>query len=813
MQLILKPLSHPELGEIAIDDCLFAIGRHEPPFSEYPPQHTAKLSRRHARIFEQDGAVYLVDLGSLNGTTVNGQLLAREPVALHDGDEICLAGYLAYRCQQVAGKQSLAAPPVVVTLVPEKAGVEPIVIGQFPFMVSKADEAFARYRSVFPDEVRFLSRRHAHIFLREGQPFVEDLGSTNGTFVSGQRLDEHAVALHEGAVLAFGGDHFVYRVHIDRPADITGEPTGAELSQLTENIEQADVTRTTFVTSADSFLDIFCADDEEDEQPAEAESEVADTGGTATLPAGRVGRAGVFVRELRAAFGGLGGGGRRALSVAAGIVLVAAAVWGYVHWQGAPEREIRALLEAGDLARAAERAGTLAADRADDPAVRQLATEALMRYTVPEWADRVQAGRFDDAHAWLERMRELAHDNQEAGALLGLLDWVSDLEAYVAARGGSGAPLRLFRDEAPLAALLDWWEEDIAAHRRMASRISVYAPEFDRIRPLAFSHLRMLRSEKSLFLPAIAELKQAVAAALAAGELDAMAERLDAFEDQFPRIQGLEGLRADLARYRELQELRARQDWVRAMAFLNGKPFVTPIFQRQAEALQAGILPPPEVVARFGQADALWQAGELEQALRVLEELADGPWGEGAGQELLRRRTLVDAFRALDEAQGKADYTEQLLGFYGSLRPEVDRYFVQAVEAQVSTHRKRVLADADRALSSARKAWSDYRQRGGIRGLERLQARISKRYREQARRLREAYAESRRAAHAFRLTGTELPEAVQALVDQVANEVQLQRRSLEELGMVLEPDLLRAKLELLPPAEIRIPPAPSAGAG
>jgi pSer/pThr/pTyr-binding forkhead associated (FHA) protein len=70
MQLILKPISEPELGEIIVNDSLFAIGRHEEPFAGYDSRFVTRLSRRHARIFEQDGMVYLADLGSLNGTRV-----------------------------------------------------------------------------------------------------------------------------------------------------------------------------------------------------------------------------------------------------------------------------------------------------------------------------------------------------------------------------------------------------------------------------------------------------------------------------------------------------------------------------------------------------------------------------------------------------------------------------------------------------------------------------------------------------------------------------------------------------------------------
>lgn len=43
-------------------------------------------SRRHARIDLQDGVFVLTDLGSVNGTSVNGRRIQQQP--LRDGDEI-----------------------------------------------------------------------------------------------------------------------------------------------------------------------------------------------------------------------------------------------------------------------------------------------------------------------------------------------------------------------------------------------------------------------------------------------------------------------------------------------------------------------------------------------------------------------------------------------------------------------------------------------------------------------------------------------------------------------------------------------------
>ena len=54
-----------------------------------------------------------------------------------------------------------------------------------------------------------VSRRHARITIARGQVLVEDLGSTNGCFLNGQRLGA-ATVLKEGAVLRIGSHHLKY---------------------------------------------------------------------------------------------------------------------------------------------------------------------------------------------------------------------------------------------------------------------------------------------------------------------------------------------------------------------------------------------------------------------------------------------------------------------------------------------------------------------------------------------------------------------------------------------------------------------------
>ena len=282
-QIVLRPLSHPELAEIGIDETLFPVGRNEPPFDTYPADAVADLSRRHARIFCENGIIHIADMGSKNGTAVNGIDVRQKTARLQQGDELQFGRGLKFQVQLRAHAPVPVARLLSLTLQPEDGatGLQPIVIAQFPFLISKADATFSRYREAHAQQVNFLSRRHAHVFLKRGLPQVEDLGSTNGTFVNGRRLDEHATPLEEGDTVGFGGRFFVYRVVLQKE-DVAADPTltrytgipvrhdatqpGAPVASVAPAMPGAtpqmrfDIDRTTFIGAPNSFLEIFCVD-------------------------------------------------------------------------------------------------------------------------------------------------------------------------------------------------------------------------------------------------------------------------------------------------------------------------------------------------------------------------------------------------------------------------------------------------------------------------------------------------------------------------------------------------------------------------
>jgi pSer/pThr/pTyr-binding forkhead associated (FHA) protein len=167
----------------------------------------SEVSSKHASFVPMDGGLAVEDLDSTNGTFVNGQRLSGSH-RLQPGDRIQIGSMVL----EVRGPAAAPAPaetpavaqplavtrerriptlPLLVFTSGQMAGTELPVAGQ---VVVGRDPGAA---DVILDQDTEISRRHATFSQSGAGLTVQDLGSTNGTFVNGRRLTG-AIALETG---------------------------------------------------------------------------------------------------------------------------------------------------------------------------------------------------------------------------------------------------------------------------------------------------------------------------------------------------------------------------------------------------------------------------------------------------------------------------------------------------------------------------------------------------------------------------------------------------------------------------------------
>ncbi len=169
------------------------------------------VSRRHAQLDRKDEDTFeLTDLGSRNGTKVNGEPVGKEPRLVKPGDQVAIGDYnLSVRTDVSAGI------PMGRQMDPgENAGVGKVtpharlvMLGdpepgrEFDltvnlYVVGRSEEANMKI-----DDAS-ISRAHARLDGDEGQWTISDLDSINGIFVNGMRKDDYL--LKSGDVIEMG---------------------------------------------------------------------------------------------------------------------------------------------------------------------------------------------------------------------------------------------------------------------------------------------------------------------------------------------------------------------------------------------------------------------------------------------------------------------------------------------------------------------------------------------------------------------------------------------------------------------------------
>ena len=802
----LTPLACPELGVIEVSDALFSVGRGRGDFKRLSAANSERLSERHARLFGQNGGLFVVDLGSEFGTFVNGQPVSGKPVALNQGDEVNFGGSLPFRidlaepdpepAQDDGADTTLSLEPV-----DPQSGPEPLRISAFPFVVSKKSEVFAKYRDRVGAELDFISRRHAQVSLQDGRILLQDLGSTNGTRVDGRLIGDQAVVLENGQTVAFGGDYFVYRVSIQVPVE-------ARLPVAEPPVQRPTPPRaesTTFVTAGSSFLDILCADDSKHEADTKAQTDPdgKQTERAATEKKRLIPLPDQLVRLLQ----GLDRAALRRLQVIAASVVAVLFVIGFLLTRDSPTERIESLLAEGRiddaLQIARDKVGALGGDTSFD----RLALRALIMKTLPPWLDAYDDSDFASMQTVVEAGRDASPEQTATLDYIDTLSLIGDVKQVVDARGGAGAPLRLFDPEsAEVRAVVDVWNRPRPDKRKVTQSLLGAVPAEDAVLvrryrdayQKAVSDVRALESRLAVYEPAIKQVESTIARSLASGALDDLSEDLDRFAERYSQFSGFDALQRDLERYLELVEATSGERVIDAVELAATSAFYAAPFAAAAERLVRDELPAEAFLDSYASALEAWQAGEVESALAQLQPLLTSDSSDIAQREIIRIEAIVSDVNALQTLERSAEYDERVLTLYHSLDGDRDRYIVSLLRAEYDDSRAAVEVRAHQAAAAAARAWGEYKARGGITSTQRLQSGIDEDYRQSAAVLERAASAKREARRLFDLAKVPTPPEHEAPLSAVEKEVALQYQALDELVGVLQESGLREKRSLLP---------------
>ncbi len=224
------------------------------------------VSRRHAEIRRQDGRYILLDLGSFNGTLLNGRRIV-EPEVLHDNDRVELGpGGPTIRfidpthpspgaAQQPAEYADNAAAEFAHKAGPSSRKMATMVFGsERPLQISHGAGADGPQRFIERSfgnaaqltigrgeecDIRLdgllISNRHASVSQASSGLAIEDLSSTNGTYINGERLTGRRFIKPEDFVQI---GPFVLRVHPERGVFVfdTRAKTRIDVFQVTKEV-------------------------------------------------------------------------------------------------------------------------------------------------------------------------------------------------------------------------------------------------------------------------------------------------------------------------------------------------------------------------------------------------------------------------------------------------------------------------------------------------------------------------------------------------------------------------------------------------
>lgn len=802
MEIKLIPLMADISEPFLLDDHLACIGRAAPPLNQLPSERLQQLSRSHARIFREEGDLYLVDLGSRNGTYLNGQKLQDQPVVVKDGDELRF-GNLAFKVEDRGVAPALEQDqeaPVFLELC-HRGGDQraQILVTEFPWLVGKHEDAIVQFATQENVTIPFLSRRHAHFFLVDDSIYIEDLGSTNGTFVNGERLSGDSHKIQHGDLIQFGKkNEMAFSVVLHET--VADDDRTEIIDYDSEQPDQSELEpHTVLVDKANTFLEIFCDDMEDEadpEQPSEDESEAAPASPKKKSVAGA---------WLNLFFGQSESGSdapskNKWIVAVVVILLVGVGVGGYGYWSQTPLVKAKKLAESGKFQRSAQIAAAAVAAGEDSQELENLAVSAAIQWLLPKWQQAIDSGDFNEADSIAQQFASEFSSNPELDAISYLLSWTGRLEQAV---GGAEAKSKndLYTATPLLKQLQSDWKDNKAACRKAINILTQEYPAFSETHNTLSSQLRFISSNEPS-LEAITELDQQLKRGIDEGDVEQLRFALAEFIGNYPALLKGTKLQSDIGLYADLLNARDAHQFAQLTTNLASKPFRTRVFISYAEPALTAELPDQSYIDRYLSAETAWASGNLVEAIDIMTLLESENRSGLAGQTLASYNEIITRYGVLldisdVELSNNESLKQQLVELYQMLDPEKDRYIYKKLEPKFKQLQLTGRIDTERKLIRAHELWSRYQSLGGIKNLMRFEDRVSTQFTARAKELTEAQSLFSAAIKEADSAGVSISKQDLELASLVSREIKRQREAIEEARSVLGDKVTTRKLALL----------------
>jgi pSer/pThr/pTyr-binding forkhead associated (FHA) protein len=210
----------PENGEIVLGRFDSATNVTPDVDLSYDDRENLAISRRHARIIACEGRHEIEDLGSTNGTRVNGiRLRIGQKVRLRSGDRVslgyCEFMYIPIPEVKISPRDPFPQAYLCVTYTGHRFPLQTwgeVIVGRSDPSVGLTPDVDL---SQAKDVAHVVARRHAKIIARSGRHYLEDLGSANGTKINGTQIRLNELRMLDlGDHIWLGGCVVVYEMEL-----------------------------------------------------------------------------------------------------------------------------------------------------------------------------------------------------------------------------------------------------------------------------------------------------------------------------------------------------------------------------------------------------------------------------------------------------------------------------------------------------------------------------------------------------------------------------------------------------------------------